>query len=124
MMKRNDKKTSWNGYTLEEIRYRRLLNVAHEEIERERLTRQFNETAKTASSLGMTAAPLALIGGSTPAIGVLKKMLGALSYMDYAIVAFKVGQRLFDTIRLWRGKKNAGMSDKTKKAAKSRQLKK
>ncbi|MCM1517853.1 MAG: hypothetical protein NC117_04355 [Pseudoflavonifractor sp.] len=100
-----DKKNSWSGYTLDEIRYRRLLTVAHGEIEKERLAQQFKSSTGSTSVAGIPVSPMALLGGSVAASGVIKKMLGALSYMDYAIVAFKVGQRLFDTIKLWRGKK-------------------
>lgn len=106
---KQDKKNRWGGYTLDEIRYRRLLTIAHSEIEKERLAQQFKSSAGSTSVAGISVSPMALLGGSVAASGVIKKMLGALSYMDYAIVAYKVGQRLFDTIRLWRGKK----ADKT-----------
>lgn len=72
----------WKGYTLEEIRYARAYTAARMELNRERLAARVVDIQKN---------------GLNPAVskGILGKMLGAFSYIDIALLAWRVGRKLF-----------------------------
>lgn len=78
----------WQGYTLEEIRMRRIVCMTRIELEKAKLlsvTSQYTNPKKRTASM-----PL------------LSKLTSALDYFDYASIAFTFGKRIF---RLFRRKK-------------------
>ncbi len=88
-MRRHDKE--WRGYSLDEIRYRRLFNVARCEIVKRRMLAD----VQTVASEG--------VGFSK--MGMMRKMLGALSYMDYGIIAYRLSRKAFVVISRLNNKK-------------------
>ena len=74
-------KDEWKGYTLDELRYMRAYAAARIEINRDRLRTNFRNARH--------AGPKS-IGG---------RVLGALSYIDIAIMSFKVGSKVLKTVR-------------------------
>jgi len=80
----SDKK--WRGYSLEELRYRRALNEVAIAIEKDRIMRQVSDTL-----------PRNDTGAS-----MLSRAMGALTYMDYVILAFKFMARLTKLYRAWK----------------------
>lgn len=83
-------KPEWSGYTLEELRYMRAYTVARLEINRDRLQRNFAGLKD--------AAPVSKSG-------MLGKLLGTLSYIDIALLTFRVGSKAFKVARFLKGKK-------------------
>lgn len=75
----------WHGYTIDELRYQRALTSARMEIQKERLTNQFN-TLK--GSFGMVEGK-----------GIMGKMLHSLNYLDYALLAFHTVRRVSGMFR-------------------------
>lgn len=76
----------WNGYTLEEIRYARAYTTARMELSRERLVARAHNIQKNGLNPGVPK-------------GMLGKMLGAFSYIDIALIAWRVGRKLFQVTR-------------------------
>lgn len=76
----------WRGYDIDEIRYQRAYTTARIEIEKERML----HNAQTLYS-----------GGVNPRAtgGLVGKMLGCLTYVDYAVLAFKLGKRIYAITR-------------------------
>ena len=81
----------WKGYTLEEIRYARAYTAARMELNRERLTARARDMQKTGLKPGVSK-------------GMLGKMLGAFSYIDIALLSWRVGRKLFRVTRAIKGK--------------------
>lgn len=77
-------KDDWKGYTLDELRYMRAYTAARLEINRDRLNRNFAGVKSV---------------GTFPAKGIVGKILGTLSYLDIAIMAFRIGGKVFKTVR-------------------------
>lgn len=77
---------TWDGYTIDEIRYLRAYTAARLEISRERLQRNASEMVESAN-------PLA--NGHS----ILSRMLGTMNYLDIALITFKVGRGVFKFIR-------------------------
>ena len=71
----------WKGLSLDEIRYQRALTEIRIEISKEKL--------KT-SAQGLT--PNSIKGFKSKSI--LSKMLGALSWIDYGVMAITIGSKL------------------------------
>ncbi|MCC8176165.1 MAG: hypothetical protein LUC85_07830 [Bacteroidales bacterium] len=68
----------WKGYTIDELRYRQALTAVAIEVEKDRLAAQAGRYIPG-------------VGGSKLTTGsVLSKIWGALSYVDYAVIAFTV----------------------------------
>ncbi len=76
----------WKGYTLDEIRYARAYTAARMELNRERLAARSQNIRKNGIKPGMPK-------------GMLGKMLGAFSYIDIALIAWRVGKKLFTVTR-------------------------
>ena len=85
-------KEAWNGYTLDELRYMRAYTAARLEINRDRLRRNFGNVKKL---------------GPASSTGLLGKVLGTLSYLDIALVTFRIGSKAFKAMRWLRGKRNS-----------------
>ncbi|MDE5665532.1 MAG: hypothetical protein K2I31_06325 [Duncaniella sp.] len=83
-------KSEWNGYTLEELRYMRAYTAARIEITRDRLQRNFGNLKDY---------------GPVSKTGLLGKVLGTLSYIDIAIITYRIGSRALRTLRFLRGKR-------------------
>lgn len=77
---------TWHGYSLEELRYRRALNEVAIAIEKDKLMRQVSET----------------LPRNETGTSMLSRAIGALTYMDYVILAFKLmtrAARLYRTLK-------------------------
>lgn len=72
---------NWGGYTLDELRYRIVVNRVSLNVEKQRLT----EIGQM-----ITTNPFGVIGGNS-LIGYLEKIMSALNYFD---VAMKVIRRI------------------------------
>lgn len=83
-------KPAWTGYTLDELRYLRAYTAARIEINRDRIERNVASLKDN---------------GPVSKGGLLGKVLGTLSYIDIALLTYKVGSKAFKTIRLLRGKR-------------------
>lgn len=83
-------KPEWKGYTLDELRYMRAYTAARLEINRERLQQNF-VAMKDYSPMNKS--------------GLLGKVLGTLSYIDIAVLTYRIGSRAFKTMRFLRGKR-------------------
>lgn len=81
----------WKGYTLEEIRYARAYTAARMELNRERLTARARDMQKNGLKPGVSK-------------GMLGKMLGAFSYIDIALLSWRVGRKLFRVTCAIKGK--------------------
>ncbi len=68
----------WRGYTLDELRYRRALTAVAIEIEKDRICRSMSETVPSAMKQRSSGASM------------LSKMLGALNYVDYAVLGWRM----------------------------------
>ena len=73
----------WKGLSLDEIRYQRALTEIRIEISKEKL--------KT-SAQGLT--PNSIKGFKFKSKSILSKMLGALSWIDYGVMAITIGSKL------------------------------
>lgn len=80
----------WKGYSLEEIRYARAYTAARMEIKRERLLSRIQNVQKQG------------IFPSGNTSGLLAKMFGAFSYLDMAMIAWRIGSRIFKLTRAFR----------------------
>lgn len=74
----------WRGYTLDELRYMKAYTAARIEINRDRIKRNAAEMKNFSP---------------VRSHGILGKILGTLSYLDIALVTFRVASRLFRTVR-------------------------
>lgn len=83
-------KESWNGYSLDELRYMRAYTAARLEINRDRLKRNF----ANAKNIGPSSSS-----------GLVGKMLGAMTYFDIALLAFRMGSKAFKAMRWIRRKR-------------------
>lgn len=77
---------NWTGYTLDELRYMRAYSAARIEINRERLAAR----VKTVEKNGLGGSPRNMLG----------KVLGAFSYIDLGIIAWRIGSKVFQATRL------------------------
>lgn len=68
---------NWDGYTLDELRYQRALNMARLEIEKEKLNAGITEMRRGLPTINSGH-------------GILSKIAGSLSYIDYAVLAFRI----------------------------------
>ncbi len=75
----------WKGYTLDEIRYQRVLTLARIEMEKVKLVSAY-ETALHGDKLQKT---------TTSIVG---RMFGVLNYFDYGLIAYRLGRQVFKTI--------------------------
>lgn len=73
----------WNGYTLEELRFRRMLSMAKFELGKASLMSEVQSVTS----------------GRAVKSSIFSKITGALSYADYAILAFRLGR---NALRLFR----------------------
>jgi len=82
----------WKGYTLDELRYQRVLVMAKAEMEKIKLINAYDSVVRGVKN-GPEGRP-----------GIVGRMLGALSYVDYGIIAFKVGAKLLRAFRMTKKK--------------------
>ncbi len=79
----------WDGYTLDQLRYMRAYTAARIEISKDRMQRNL---------ANLKSGP----AGKTE--GLLGKMFSTLSYLDIAILTFKISSKAFKAIRWMRRK--------------------
>lgn len=77
--------SEWKGLTLDEIRYARAIVGARIDISREIL-------AANASAIFSGKGP-------TSSASLLNRMLGALNWVDYSLIALRVGQRAVQILK-------------------------
>ena len=78
----------WEGYTLDELRYRRAINHVKMEMEKERV---------------MLSAKRIMSGKpSHESEGFFQKMFTGFSILDYALLAFQTGKQLRKVYRFFR----------------------
>lgn len=82
----------WDGYTLDELRYQRVLMMAKAEVEKMKLVNAYENVVH-----GVKTSE----GGRQTIIG---RMLGTLSYIDYGVIAFRIGSKLFRAFKAIRRK--------------------
>lgn len=82
-------KPEWNGYTLDELRYMRAYTAARLEINRDRMQRNLVNLKNA---------------GPVSKSGILGKILGTLSYLDIALVTFRIGSKALRAMRLLKRK--------------------
>lgn len=78
------KDKNWNGYTLDEIRFQRVLAMTRLDIEKAKLLNSFNGLSKRP---GQASASL------------LGRLAGALNWLDYAMLASTIAIRLVKFFR-------------------------
>ncbi len=76
--------TTWKGYDIDELRYRRAYLLARSEIQQMRLTSRIDSVKQAMPDFGPH--------------GIASRMLKGLSYMDYAFLAYKTATKLFSII--------------------------
>ena len=81
------KQENWTGYTLDEIRYQRAYTLARIEINTSRL----KQNAETFVD-----------GGPGSSRSVVGRILSTFSYVDLALLVWKVGAKVFQTRRLFK----------------------
>ena len=81
----------WNGYTLDELRYMRAYTAARIEINNDRLKTRLHKISSDSKK------------GLVPS-GMIGKVIGAFSYIDMAIIAWKLGSNVFRVFRTIRRK--------------------
>lgn len=76
---------NWKGYTLDQLRVKRLVTIAKIDMEKMRLE---HLTEKYTGN-----------GEGEPQPGIFNKLLGALDYVDYGMLAYKLGKTVFKLFR-------------------------
>lgn len=76
----------WKGYTLQELRIQRIITETKIEIVKSKVLQDSNKL-KESSIPAPFGSPL------------FKKVIGALDYADYAIMAFSIGRRVMKLLR-------------------------
>ena len=79
---------AWPGFTLEEIRYERAYAAAKTEISKERLM-----------------ATAAALSGNGKKDGIVHAVMGGLGFIDYGVIAFRIGSKIFRLVRSLRRSK-------------------
>ena len=80
----------WKGYTLDELRYQRALVSARVEIQKERIVAEVEKIREGA--------------GFTGSGSIWGRMFSSLSYVEYAILAYRLINRLSRTVHSFRRK--------------------
>lgn len=81
----------WKGYTIDELRYMRAYTAARIEINRDRIVQRAS---------AMKNGNFALTGRS----GIVSKVVSSFGYLDMALIAWKVGRGIFNTVRIFKRK--------------------
>ncbi|MBQ8772876.1 MAG: hypothetical protein IJZ17_00140 [Muribaculaceae bacterium] len=84
-----DEKHGWRGLTLDELRYLRALNGVRIEIKQQQLVERCRESLDGLIS-------------QQSGKGLFYKMMSGLSWLDYALLAFRLGGRIAKTLRSFR----------------------
>nr|MBD5376550.1 hypothetical protein [Bacteroides sp.] len=80
----------WKGYTLEDLRYRRAYVAARRELEKERLYNRLGATKK---------------GATESVTNRVRRVASMVPFMEYGIMAFSVGSKVFRFLGKFRKKK-------------------
>lgn len=78
-----DKNKEWEGYTLDELRSRQLINLAKIEVCKTMLMSKTQQMSQGKALYG----------------SIWGKLARSLDYMDYALLAFKVGKKIYSLIK-------------------------
>ena len=82
----------WDGFTIDELRYMRAYTAARLEIARERLVHNASNVSE------------AFRGPMGGGQNIFTRLLGALSYVDVAVLTFKIGKSVFRIFKSLRGR--------------------
>lgn len=77
---------TWQGYTLQELRLRRIVTETKIEILKAKVFNDSNDLKKNS-----VPAPFA-----SP---IFKKLMGALDYADYMVMAFSIGRKVVKLLK-------------------------
>ncbi len=88
----NNETEGWQGFSLEELRYRRALNHVRIEVEKERIM------SKTSQMYTRSAAMTSSTGN------LFKKLSTGFSVLDYALLAFQAGKQIHKIYRFFHKK--------------------
>lgn len=83
--------TSWRGYTLEELRYKRAETMARTEIEKYRLSLATERVKESTPLLGGSG------GGGM--LGLLSRSGSWISYLEYGLMAYRLFKRITPLFR-------------------------
>lgn len=97
-MKRRNK--SWKGYSLSEIRHRRMLNAVRCEVVHQQMLGNLRAIATNGGG-EMMSNDLGIFSAFTPK-GMLKRMLGALNYIDYGVLAFRLTRKIIEIVNAFK----------------------
>lgn len=78
-------KEAWRGYTLDELRFQRVLSMTRLELQKESLAQQIDNLRNGRSTDGST--------------GWMTRLLGAFNYIDYAVFALTLGRKIMRVFR-------------------------
>lgn len=81
-MKSEDKK-NWSGYTYDELKFRQIVVDTKVEIAKAELVGQFKQATSPKNA----------------ATALLTKVVGAFNYVDYALLAFRLGKKLITAFK-------------------------
>ena len=81
----------WQGYSLNDLRYQRAVTLARLEIAKEKLVMQGEDIRSGAMS-------------GTGVRGLLGKVMSNLSYLDYILLAFRMGRTISRAFKGFRRK--------------------
>lgn len=79
---------NWHGYTMDEMMYQKAFLLARMEVSKTRLARSVSDLRSGFPGVK---------GGS-----IWSKVLNSFSYVDYAVLAFKLGSRVARLVRAFR----------------------
>lgn len=91
---------TWAGYSLREIRHRRMLNVVRCEIVRQQMVGNLH-TIATNGGADVLSHDVSIFSAFTSK-GMLKRMLGALNYIDYGVLAFRLTRKIIGVINAFK----------------------
>ena len=84
------KQDDWNGYTLDDLKYRRAYVAARKELEKERMYHNLHNVRK---------------GAVSTAAGTARRVASAVPFLDTAMVAWPVGSKVIRFLGKFRKKK-------------------
>ena len=81
---------SWKGYTLNELRYRRAYVKVKLDLQKEAIITRSQEIAQSGNLVPTPSGPMG---------AVMRKVMGSLSFYDYASITVKMGSGVYRIVR-------------------------
>jgi hypothetical protein len=94
LMTSQEPSASWNGYSLDELRYQRAVTLTRIEIQKGKILQHVQSSGidGTFTAKGFTGV-------------IMKKFFGNMSFIDYIFIGFKVAKTAMKFIQILRNKK-------------------